>query len=228
MAREKQTRKELLEEPDAITVALHRIAGFFITYQKQVIAGIAAVLVVTAAVSGYFYIQHRSETEASILFAKAMDQYSDVIYDNGSPEDYLPVTQQFKNIVDNYGKTGVAHMALVQYAGAVYRSGNYEKAVAEYEKALSRMPQGHGFPEMVRSGLAYSYEALGDYENAIKHFELITAEPNAVTRDQALFKLGELYAATDNTEKSRAAYEKIVTAHTGSIYYELAKTKLNG
>jgi tetratricopeptide (TPR) repeat protein len=228
MAREKQTRKELLEEPDPITVNLHRIAGFFVTYHKQVIGGIAAFMLVVAAVSGYFYFQHRAENEAAILFAKAMDNYGTVIAQNGTPEEYMAVKQEFQYILDNYKNTEIVKIAYVQYAGASYRSGNYAQAVQAYQTALAHMPRDNKFIEMAQSGLAYSYDALGDYDNAIKQFEIIAADRNGVTRDQALFKLGELYAVTQNQEKSKAAYEEIVATHTGSIYFELAKNKISG
>lgn len=228
MAAEKQTRKELLEEPDPVTVTLHRIAGFFVTYWKPVVSGVVAVLVVVAAISGYFYFQNRTENAAATLFTKAMDQYSTVLSRNGSAEEYREVKRDFEYILENYGKTKVAQMALVQYAGACYRSGELEEAVAHYEKALSRMPKSHKFREMAVIGLAYAYEGLNDHGNAIKHFEAIAADPEAATRDQALFKLGQLYADAGEPEKSREAFAKIVATHTDSIYFELAKARIGG
>ncbi len=226
MAPEKQTRKELLEEPDPVTVTLHRIAGFFVTYWKSIVSGVAAVLVVVAAVSGYFYFQHRTETAAAGLFTKAMDHYGTVLARNGSEEEFRAAKQNFRHILDNYGKTDVAKMALIQYAGASYRSGDFEEAVAHYEKALSQMHRGHKFREMAVNGIAYAYEAMGDHDNAIRYFTMIADNPDAATRDQALFKLGILYEAAGEKEKSRDAFETILAAHQDSLYFELAKARI--
>lgn len=226
MAPEKQTRKELLEEPDPVTVVLNQIAGFFMTYWKLIVSGFAAVLIVVATVSGYLYVQHRAETQASVLFTKGMDHYAAVQNSNGSEEAYQAVKRDFNAILDDYGNTNVADLALVQYASASYRAGDLEEAVAHYEKALSRLDRDNEFREMAVIGLAYTHEALGDREKAITYFEMIAENPDAATRDQALFRLGQLYTDAGAPEKSREAFEKILAAHQDSIYYELAKTRV--
>ncbi len=226
MAPEKQTRKELLEEPDPVTVVLHRIAGFFMTYWKPIVSGFAAVLIIVATVSGYLYVQHRAETEASVLFTRGMDHYAAVQNSNGSQEQYQAVKRDFKAILDDYGNTNVADLALVQYASASYRAGDLEEAVAHYEKAISRLPRDHEFREMAVIGLAYAHEEAGDRDKAIQYFEMIAENPDAATRDQALFRLGQLYTDADAPEKSQEAFEKILAAHQDSIYYDLAKTRV--
>ena len=228
MAREKETRKELLEEPDLVTIYLHRIAGFFLTYRKQIISGIVAFMIIVVSVSGYFYYQNRMENAASVLFARAMTNYGAVLAAGGSPAEYDRVKEDFIKIFDNYGRTRIADLALVQHAGLCYRSGDFQKAVEQYEKALAKLPRNHRFRELALSGLAYAYEGLQDHESAIKHFGLVVQTPDAVTRDHALFKLGELYQKTGDPEKSKEAYEKLVSVYTDSIYYELANSTLQG
>lgn len=228
MATEKQSRKELLEEPDPVTVTLHRIAAFFVAYHKPIIGGVAVLLLVVASVSGYFYYQHQRETAASELFARGMSNYQAVVAEGGTDEQFETVKQGFRHILDDYGNTSVADLALVQYAATHYKSGDFEGAVTHYEKALDRLGRDHTFREMAVNGLAYSYEALGDYESAIIYFEMVADDPGSATRDQALFKLGELYAATGDPEKSQGAYEEIVTTHTDSMYFEIAKDRLRG
>ena len=226
MASQKQSRKELLEEPDPVTLTLNRIAAFFVAYWKPIVSVVAAVLAVIAAVSAFFYYRHQAEEDAALLFTRAMTHYEAVQAGNGSAGEYGEVKENFRDILENYGNTDVADMALVQYASACYKNGDLEEAVAAYEKALSRMPRGHEFREMAVNGLAYAYLEQGDRENAIRYFEMIANNPEAATRDHALFNLAQLYAYMGDREKSREAYEKILADHPDSIYYDLARTKL--
>jgi TolA-binding protein len=47
-------------------------------------------------------------------------------------------------------------------------------------------------------------------------------------KDEALFNLGRLYAAMGENEKSTAAFKKIVSDYTDSIYIELARERVSG
>lgn len=226
MAREKETRKELLEEPDPVTLYLHRTAAFFLAYRKPIISCVAAFLIIVAAVSVYFYYQARMETAASTLFTSTMEHYAAVVSGNGDADAYEALKKDFRNILDEYGNTKVADMARVQYASVHYRSGDFGEAVKNYETALSQLPANHRFREMALIGLAYSYEGLNDSDNAIAYFEKIKNDPDAAMRDQALFNLGILYAERGDMEKSREAYEAIVSDHTDSMYYEVARDRI--
>ncbi len=227
MAAEKQSRKELLEEPDPVTLTLQRTAALFTAYWKPIISGVVAVLAIIAVVSGYFYYQRQAEEQAAVLFTRSMTQYEAVRADNGNAEEYQAVKENFKRILDNYGNTEVADMALVQYASACYRSGDLEEAVESYEKALTRMSRDHEFREMAVNGLAYAYVEMGDRDKAIAMFERIVDNPDAATRDHALFNLGQLYADAGEPGKSREAFEKILADHPDSIYYDMARTEVD-
>lgn len=222
--REKETRKELLEEPDPVTVYLHRIAAFFFEYRKPIITGVVALLVVIAGTSGYFYYRSQQESAASVLFAGAMDRYAEAVAENGSPGEFEAVKNEFSRILEEYGNTEVARLATVQYASAALRAGETDEAIRYYERAVSRLPSRHRFRETAVMGLAYAYEEKGDYDSAIRYFEMIADNPAAASRDQALFRLGGLYAEAGNPEKSREAYLTIVEDYPDSMYYELART----
>ncbi len=223
--REKETRKELLEEPDPVTVYLHRIAAFFVEHRKPIIAGVVFLLVLIAGTSGYFYYKSQQENAASVLFAGAMDRYAQIVSENGSSEEFEAVKNDFGRILEEYGNTEVAKIATVQYAAAALRAGDTDEAIRYYERAVSRLPSRHRFRETAVMGLAYAYEESGDYNDAIRYFEMIAENPDSAPRDQALFRLGELYAETGDPEKSREAFRTIVEDHPDSLYYELARTK---
>lgn len=225
MAREKETRKELLEEPDPVTVYLHRIAAFFVANRKPIIAGVVVLLVVIAATSGYFYYRSQQESAASVLFATAMDRYTQIVAENGSSGEFEAVKNDFGRILEEYGNTEVAKIAIVQYASTAFRAGDTDEAIRYYERAVSSLPSRHRFRETAVIGLAYAYEENGDYDDAIRYFEMIAENPAAATRDQALFRLGGLYAETGEAEKSREAFQAIIDDHPDSLYYELARTK---
>ncbi|MGM0454389.1 MAG: tetratricopeptide repeat protein [Thermodesulfobacteriota bacterium] len=224
----KQSREELLEQPDAVTLYLQQFAEFIRRYQKQlIVAGVVFVILVLAASGGVYYV-NKAEDEASAMLGRAMDRYESVQAQNGDPAAYEALKKKFKTVMDQYGFTDAGEMARVQYASICYESGEYEKAVEAYETALDEFGGNPQFNDMIVTGLAYAYQATGDYDNAVKYFEKVAEDESAVTRDQALFNLGQLYGRLGKTEQSRKTYEKIVSEFPDSIYVEPAKMELAG
>jgi len=80
----------------------------------------------------------------------------------------------------------------------------------------------------ILNGLAYSFEAKNDLQSAVEHFEMLVADKEAVSRDDALFNLGRLYNALGDKAKSRDSYGKILSDYPDSIYLKLAKEKISG
>ena len=72
------------------------------------------------------------------------------------------------------------------------------------------------------------YQAKKDYQAAANHFEKIVSEPDVPMKDEALFNLGEIYEKLGNTEKSQAAFKKILSDYTDSIYIEVVKERIAG
>lgn len=227
MAQEKD-RKELLEEPDPVTVYLQRFTGFLVKYKNQLIIGGSVFLAVILIVIGVGYFLNRAENKAAVMLGKAMDQYQVAEANDGQFTEHEKLKAVFKAIIDKYPHTDAAAMAMVQYASVCSKSGDFKSAIDMYQAAYGKFSDNPRFSSMITSGLAYAYHGKGDTENAVINFEKVAADKDAVMKDQALFNLGLLYEKQGKTEKSRSAYEKIVSDYKDSPYYESAKMKLAG
>ena len=51
----------------------------------------------------------------------------------------------------------------------------------------------------------------------------MATSPTAFLKDEALYNLGRLYARLGKAEKSKAAYDKILSDYPDSLYIELVK-----
>ncbi len=226
MAQDKD-RKELLEEPDPITVALNRIGLFIQAHYKQLImAGIALAVIVVSA-SGVAWYLNQAENKAAVMLDKAMARY-ETVQATGTPAELAAVKKDLQVVMDEYGHTDAADMAMVQYAAVSYESGAYADAIDAYLTAYDTFGHDARFRDLILTGLAYAYAGNGDTENAVNYFEKVVADRDAVTKDQALFNLGNLYGEMGKADKSRDAYEKIVSDYPNSMYYEPARMQLAG
>ena len=80
----------------------------------------------------------------------------------------------------------------------------------------------------ILSNLGYAYEQEEDYSTAVGYFEKISSAPEPIMRDEALYHLGRLYDKLGENEKSREAYNKILTDHQDFIYIDLVKERMSG
>ena len=80
---------------------------------------------------------------------------------------------------------------------------------------------------LLLKSLGYAHEALKDYAAAAGYFEQALAAAQKDLQDDVLFHLGELYARQGDSQKSSAAFNRLLSEHQDSIYANLARERLN-
>ena len=96
-----------------------------------------------------------------------------------------------------------------------------------YDQALSDFRDEPFLKNLVLASLGYAHIRQTDYPEAVKFFEMVAQAPGSAMADEALFNLGELYATMGQYEKSKDAYNKILTNHAGSMYVDMVKEKVD-
>ncbi len=233
---EEKSRKELLEEPDPFIVFAQRMLKLAKQYQRQIIMGVTALVLAAAVISALVYFRHQSEERAAQMLAEAVSRYQAVeSKDAGtinpkppSAAEYEEVRKLFKDIISKYPSTGSGRAALLHYADLSYKTEDFDEAITAYQKALDVFSEEAGLTSVILNGLAYSCEAKKDDAGAIKYFEMIVNDENAVMKDQALFKLALIYGRQGKTELAAKAWQRIISEYPDSIYYPLVKEKVSG
>src|SRR5687767_505842 len=147
---------------------------FWTRYQRPLIIGLTAMLVLVGGYFGYKYgIQQPKEQKASEAIFKAQQYYqadSMQLALNGDG-----VNPGFLKIIDNYGGTKSGNLARF-YAGSAYLSlgnaANAEKHLEDFETD-SKLIQARGYKLLAD---AYAEQgkngdALAYYKKAARHFE---------------------------------------------------------
>ena len=111
-----------------------------------------------------------------------------------------------------------------QAAGEAYESdGQYERAAAEYRKALEISPGQRGNHYRLGRTLLRGSQEPDAVELAMKEFELeLSTDP---TNANAAYELGELYRRRGELKNARALFEQAVESYPG---FEQAQIALGG
>ena len=221
-----RARKRDLENPDEFITLWTKLFDFISEHKVQVSCALSflAVLIIVAAVT--VYSLRKSENKASFLLQQAVAKYQSLVKAGNPNKAYLEAGKDFGLIMEKYSDRKGGKLARFTYAEMCYAAGDYDKAIANFNKSLVDFNDEPFLKNLVLSDLGYSYNAKKDYKTSAKYFEMIVTTPDYSIKDEALFNLGELYAEIGDNDKSIDAFKKILSDHSGSMYTEIAKEKV--
>ncbi len=194
------------DELENVEHALTASEAFIEKYQKQIIIGVGAVVLIVLAVLSFrnFYMEpHEKSAETEMYKAQsyfAVDSFRVALEGNGSD------IMGFKDIVSDYGMTASGNLAAA-YAGICYfKMGQYENAV----KYLTQFDGKDDYLTTSVIGLTGDcYVELGETSKAINYFEKAIDKENAVLSPVYLKKAGLVYESLNQPDKAEKAYTTI-------------------
>jgi tetratricopeptide (TPR) repeat protein len=228
MAKKRVTRKQLLKEPDEFITFTGKLIQFSRQYSKELTYVVCAFFIIVTALTAFRFFSNRAEDTASNLLSQAMQKYETLRNDTDAGQAFAEAKPDFEYILEKYANKHAGKMAGVIYANLSYEAGETDIAIQLYEKALDDTAEGGGYRNLILSSLGYAYEQKRDIQAAVTYFERIADNENPVAKDVALFNLGRLYEEMGESQKSQAAYNRLVSEFQDSVYYELVAEKLVG
>ena len=224
----KKTRKELLKKPDEFLTISSKLIKLAIEYKTHLTYASGIILVLAVIISGVRFFSIRAENNASALLDKSLTKYNSIKAEKQPDEVFGEVSEDFQFIFNKYEGKESAKLARLIYANICYNAGKYKQAIELYKTALTEFEKYPMIYHQILSNLGYAYEQQEDYSTAVGYFEKISAAPEPIMRDEALYHLGRLYDKLGENEKSREAYNKILTDHQDFIYIDLVKERMSG
>jgi tetratricopeptide (TPR) repeat protein len=221
-----RARKRDLEDPDEFITLWTKLFDFTTEHKVQVSCALTflVVLIIVAAVTVYFL--KKSENKAFFLLQQGVTKYQTLVNAGNPNKAYLEAEKDFGLIMEKYSGRKGGKLSRFTYAEMCYAAGEYDKAIANFNKSLVDFNDEPFLKNIILSGLGYSYKAKKDYKTSAQYFEMIVKTPDNSIKDEALFNLGELYAAIGDKDKSIDAFKKILSDHSGSMYAEIVKEKV--
>ena len=199
--------------------AVTKTEAFFDKYQKQILYGILAVIVIAAAWIGYVQlVRNPNIQKANEALAKCEALFNADNYDkalNGDGQGCMG----FLKVADEFGSTKAGNLAHL-YAGICYaQTEKWEEAKAELE-AFDTQDDAMVSPAALGL-LGNVYATLGQNDKAIEY--LLKAAKKADNNSLSptfLIQAGELYEAQGKPEKALECYNEIKTKYVNSMAYQ--------
>lgn len=219
MAKKVEHKHELLENPQALADKLQGAETWAEKHPKTVI-GVSVLIALI--VGGYFsfqYYKDSQETEAQREMFQAVYYFEADSLDlalNGDGNNL-----GFLDIIDEYGVTDAAKLANY-YSGIAYlKQGKFEVARLYLEDFSSN--------DLLVQARAYSligdtYMEEQNYEEAAKFYDKAAGyKPNKYFTPTYLMKAALAYEKSNQNDKAKDAYDKIINEYWESPEYQNAR-----
>jgi tetratricopeptide (TPR) repeat protein len=226
MARKRETRKELLKKEDELISFSTRIYRSVVEHRKKIqwaAICVVALLVIVAGISLYF--RHINQ-KALAAYNKAYKNLVSSSSSQGSQESIQKSTEELERLIQEYGWTKMAKLAIPQLAYLKFGQGNYDEAISLYATYLEKLGDDSIYRPMSYFGLAACYEAKADYQTAIAHLKRIIENDAVFLKEEAMFSLGRMYDLSGQKELSEESFQKFVDQFPQSPFLPLAKARL--
>lgn len=214
LVKKKPKKKEILKKEDEFISTTMRIINYVRRNRRRLTT--IAICVILAAAMAFAYTTYKSnrEKDASGAFAMAVDFYYNRLASSragsSAPEKavYSEALKKFEEIVKNYRGTRIWGTACLYAANCSYWAEKYDSAIRYYLLFLKDNKDDTLYNELGWSGLAYSYMAKKDYNNAEKYFKMIIDREGA-EKPYAYYNLARIYNAQGKTAEAEKVIETL-------------------
>jgi tetratricopeptide (TPR) repeat protein len=212
-------KHELLENPQALAEKLQGAETWAERHPMTVIGISVAIALIVGGYFGFQYYRNSLETEAQKEMYQAIRYFEADSLElalNGDGNNL-----GFINIIDDYGVTDAAKLANY-YSGIAYlRQGKFDVARLYLEDFSSN--------DLLVQARAYSL--IGDtymeeqkYEDAAKFYDkAANYKPNKYFSPTYLMKAALAFEKSNQLDKAKDAYDKIITSYWESPEYQNAR-----
>jgi len=210
----KETRKQSKKDKSNTSLIKMQI---FVTEHWKKIAGISGiVIIIIAAIVGFYTYNSIKSTRASMILSEAMKLFNeaeDAMVKNGDIpttfSKYDTAKAKFQETIQNGGDKSIISEAIFLSARCSYQTKKYKEAISDYELFLKKYPKT---PNAIsaRNGIAKSYEQIGDNESlrkAIQYYDELSKYPESYVTVEAFLNKGVCYEKLGEYEQALTAYK---------------------
>ena len=207
--------KKELDELDKVNAALSSSEQFIQQYQKPILLGLLAIVIIVSAIIGvrHFYVLPREDKAQAEMYKGVCDFEKDSFQQalQGNGADFIG----FKAIADEYSSTKAGNLAAAYSGLSLYNLGKYDEAITY----LKNFDADEEFisPAIIGT-IGDCYVNMDKYEEGVGYFERAAKKAdNDMLSPIYLKKAATVYEKLGNKKKALEMYQKIKDSYPKSM-----------
>jgi tetratricopeptide (TPR) repeat protein len=195
-----------LKEQDEITTSIRKSTEFLYDHQKQIIIGVAAVVVLLIAVIGYSYYRSSRNASAQEQLSVAVTTFNDTT--KPEKERYEKTIAEAQKTYDDYRSLPVAQIAKYYIGVSQEGLGDTAKAVESLQEVVAQADQDiKGVAQFALGGIHAKH---GETQKAIDVYKQLF-DNGGYSKAAVGYELATLYEANNQIDQAKEFYQKVVT-----------------
>jgi TolA-binding protein len=243
----KRTQRHQLKE-NAVALAVARAKESFEAHRNEFTIMAIGVIVVLAAVGGYFYWRQGVDTSSRALLAEAMAIADAQVVppaaaaapgsSAATPAAPPPGTfttdrakqeaalSKFMAAANAYPSTPAGIAARYQAAATLMALGRTAEAIQRFQEVIDRAPTTV-YAETAHLGLAEAQATEGQFDAALATFRsLASQQESPIPIDGVLMQMGRTYLLAGRVAEARQTFQRIVDEFPQSAFATVARKAL--
>jgi predicted negative regulator of RcsB-dependent stress response len=218
------TRKQL--KKDEFVSTMDRVVQWVSVNWRPIAAGLLGVFLLVLIWWGASSWSSGRADAASYLLYQGVSAYEEQLGAEAGEEQQAAAFAQLSEVVERYGRTDQADVARVYLARIHLARGDRNQA----RDLLVRVVEDHpddAIGQLATLDLIDLRVASGQVAEVVQELEAaVTGPGGGLPRDVALFKLGELSVSSEQLDRAREYFQKLVDEFPESPYRAQARQRL--
>jgi predicted negative regulator of RcsB-dependent stress response len=217
--------KEDLNGPDAFQSTIELISDYISENKKRFYSIVTAVVLASIIAIGIYMYWSHYQFSAKEMYSKAQDNTSQNLE---NPEIVTTKIKIFQELINKYPHSWSARMAHYHLGNIYYHLGEFDKAIADYNKFVSsRISDSAGIKFFALTSIGYCYEAKKDFKPALEYFEKAQKSNNAGFESVAFSNIARIYEQMNNKKSALENYKKALEKATDPSKATFIKYKIS-
>jgi tetratricopeptide (TPR) repeat protein len=228
MPSKKISRKKLLKEPDEFISTTGRVFQWLKTHRRSTARLAIIGLVMISAGAGAFYYLRWQEGKALGIQHQAFQLFQDA-YRQSMESSTAEGKDEFKKALNKFQESLSVHdwgrsaqVSHLYMGHCHFALKEYDQAKAAYAKSLEGP-----FRFIALNGIAYCFEAQGDYDRALEYFQKNSGESSSPYQVESLLGAARCFEALKQKPKALEIYQKALAQAPQSPMAEFIRWKLS-
>ena len=202
------------------------LLGFFQKHRTFAIGSVVALCCLIIGGFGWAFFNRNTNEKASARYQEALSLIQNQNDQNKDTEKLEKAQKTFVNIYNEYKRSNVAKLALIQAAYLSLELHDFPKAIEYYQSFLNATSKNNTLRPLALSGLAFAFEASQNLNEALKTFEEMARLKVDISADNTYWQIARLSKETGLVEKARENAQILLNRYPNSILATNAQTLL--
>jgi predicted negative regulator of RcsB-dependent stress response len=227
MAKKKLSRKELLKNTDEFMTLSGKVALYLNQHPRGLRwVGIGLAVIVVAYISIWAYMKHTNKMGQE-AYNVAYDTLAQSLQSEEADEEGLKKSEGlFEGVINDYGMSRAADLALAQVGHAKFTNKQYDDAIDYYEEFSTKASDNEAYKTLTLLALAACHEAKGEMKKAAGILDGIIETSDNPFRENAMLNLERIYRLNNQPEKADEILKIFAKEYANSPFFPMVKARI--